>query len=435
MSQVKFLLKMNRVLFILFFATTGCGGLELDVYMPDSDSQNTVSFYNYSKEVAADTVGFVLSNDVLQRAYQMATMEWTPINPVPMNGGGFYSKGRTVKGAPYSSVKEINTYLFQDVSYYTFMTAVHNPRSVFYTEDISKAPYHGLNCAPYYGSVCSSSVMYALGIDIPFYANQIINLPYMERLQDQVIDSLRICDVIWIGGHVQMIFDVEHRADSIYRIATFESLGKSAHITDYTKEQFVSMWRNRRYIAYRYKRLKYSDEKVEFRGFDPISYNDDLCPSKGDRSVYRTTDTIRIDIFNQKYDKIILKKDSTEIASAVISGDTYEYSNLFPGIYSVCLQKDENKSAAVSFEVIETYVSYSFADAEGNLRISFRSSAKPEYVALCDLPGNSLYYPVSSRDEKRGFIIVPGAKWPEYYCKVVFKGKFGRIINNPIRVI
>ena len=31
----------------------------------------------------------------------------------------------------------------------------------------------------------------------------------------------------------------------------------------------------------------------------------DLCPSKGDRSVYRMTDTIRIDIFNQEYEKTL----------------------------------------------------------------------------------------------------------------------------------
>lgn len=427
---------MNRALFFLFFATSGCSGLELEINEPDPvlQDQDSFSYYNYTIEAYSDTASFVSSNDVLQRAYQMATMEWTPKNPVPMNGGGFYAKGRTVRGAPYSSVKEINTYLFQDVSYHTFMTAVHNPRSVLYTEDISKAPYHGLNCAPYYGSVCSSSVMYALGIDIPFYANQIINLSYMERLKEQVIDSLKICDVIWVSGHVQMIYDIEHRADSIYRIAMFESSGKSAHITDYTKEQFVRMWRNRRYTAYRYKRLKYSDETIDFRCFTPVTYNDDLCPSKGDRSVYRMTDTIRIDIFNQEYDKIVLNNDSTEVASGVVVADTYEYSNLLPGIYSVCLQKDEKKSESVSFEVIETDVSYSPADSEGNIKVCFHSSVKPEFVALCDLSGDSFYYPISSIDEEQGFIIVPRAEWSEYYCKVVFKGEFGRLINKPIRV-
>ena len=387
-----------------------------------------------STNLVLDSVGYVMSNDVLERAYQMATMEWTPTNPIPKNGGGFYAKGQTVKGVPYSSVKEINTYLFQDVSYHTFMTAVHNPRSVLYTENINIAPYHGKNCAPYYGSVCSSSVLYALGISIPYYANQIIDLPFMERLKDQVIDSLKICDIIWKSGHVQMIYDVENRADTLYQITTFESSGKSAHFTRYTKDRFYSMWRKEGYIGYRYQRLKYSDDIISFKGFDPVSYNDDLCPSKGDRSVYRTTDTVIIDIFNRNYDKIVLRRDTTLVASNIIDGDLFEYYNLSPGIYSVCLQKDEARTAEVSFEIIGTNVRCSPGNVEGTVKIYFDSSAEPEYAALCDLPGNSLCFPISPIDKERGYIIVPEANWSEYYCKVIFKGDFGRIINRPIRV-
>ena len=100
----------------------------------------------------------------------------------------------------------------------------------------------------------------------------------------------------------------------------------------------------------------------------------------------------------------------------------------------MCLQKDEAQTEEVSFEVIETNVRCSHGNAEETIIIYFDSSAKPEYAALCDLPGNSLCFPISSIDKERGYIIVPEANWSEYYCKVVFKGDFGRIINRPIRV-
>lgn len=90
------------------------------------------------------------------------------------------------------------------------MTAVYNPMSVVYTEDINQPPYHGTNCAPYYGDVCSSSVMWALGVVIPYYTSQIVNLPDMIQNKYQVIDSLKICDVIWKPGHVQMVYDMEY---------------------------------------------------------------------------------------------------------------------------------------------------------------------------------------------------------------------------------
>ena len=195
---------MNFLRILLFFpliAFTSC----------ENEDFQTIDSAYYSFESMVETPDSISSNEVLEKAYKMATIEWTPVLPVPKLGGGYYEPGKTIKGIPYSSVKEINTYLFQDVSFHTFMTAVHNPKSVLYTENISQLPYHGLNCAPYYGGVCSSTVMYALGISIPYYTKQIIDLPFMHQLEHQEVDSLKICDVIWKPGHVQMVFDVEHR--------------------------------------------------------------------------------------------------------------------------------------------------------------------------------------------------------------------------------
>ena len=416
---------MRFIYLIPFTILIGCANLELSLSSPVSQDFQDFEW---------DSLGYVTSNDVLERAYRMATIEWTPVNPIPTNDGRYYSKGQVVKGVPYSSVKEINTYLFQDVSYHTFMTAVHNPKSVLYTENISKAPYHGSNCASYYGAVCSSAVMYALGIDIPYYANQLNKLPFMKKLENQAIDSLKICDVIWKSGHVQMIYELDHRADTLYRITTFESSRSNAHFVNYSKEQFKKMWEDDGYVGYRYTKLYYSRKARDFKGFDPVIYNDDLCPSKGDRSVYRTTDTVTIDIFNLNYDNIVLRTDSITVASDDYKSDVYKYHDLLPGIYFVYLQNNGGKTSEVSFEVIETDVSYSTSDDDESIIVYFHSSAKPEYAALCDLPGNSLCYPISSDDEGQGYITVPKADWSEYYCKVVFRGKYGCIINNPIRV-
>ena len=377
---------------------------------------------------------YITSNEVLERAYQMASIEWTPIKPVPKLGGQFYSPGVTVKGVPYSSVKEINTYLFLDVSYHTFMTAVHNPESVLYTEDISKAPYHGDNCATYYGSVCSSSVMYALGISIPYYTSQIIKLPEMRKLDSQVIDSLKICDVIWKPGHVQMVYDVEYEADTLYKITTFESTGKGAHLTEYTKTQFKKMWDNDDYVGYRYNRLVYSQEREEFHDFAQIEYNDDLCPSKGDKAVYRTTDTVTINIFNPNYDRITISKDNNSTTSNLSEWDNYKYYALTPGIYTVYLSKGDEKSKPVSFEVVNTEIAFLTAKATGSINVFFHSSAQPQYVALCDMYGNSECFRISSLARQRGFISVPRPKKSELFCKVVFQGVYGRIINEPLKI-
>lgn len=426
---------MKTHLLITLSLLVGCEELELslvDDYIGHPLTEITASHIHYWD----DSLEVILSNEVLERAFQMATMEWTPIHPIPKNNGGFYLTGKKVTGAPYSSVKEINTYLFQDVSYHTFMTAVHNPKSVLYTENLSKAPYHGKNCASYYGAVCSSAVMYALGIDVPFYVRQIKELPFMEKLEDQDIDSLKICDVILNAGHAQMIFEVEHKDDSVSRITTFESTGTSARLIKHSREQFLKMWETGGYVGYRYKKLKFSEETKQLKGFEPVSYNDDLCPSKGDKSVYRTTDTVKINVFNSSYNRIALKNCSTSYKIvADICGEEHCYFDLQPGIYSVSLQKEEGESTSVSFEIIDTNVSCSESRIIDHLTVYFQSSSNPVYLTLCDLSGTSSYYHyLTAKEKERGHIFIPVLNSSGLFCKIVFKGQYGRIVNKPVKV-
>ncbi len=417
---------MKKVLSLLFilFITSGCKDIDIEArgHRTGSDS---------AKEY--DTTGVVMSNDVLERAYQMASVEWVPLNPVPKRGGDYYYPGIKVRGIPYSSVKEINTYLFQDVSYYTFMTAVHNPNSVLYTEDISQYPYHGVNCAPYYGAVCSSSVMWALGIKTPYSSEQMISHPDMKRNKDQSIDSLKICDVIWRTSHVQMIFDIEYQADTLYRITTFETSGESSHISKYTKQDFQKMWDNESYVGYRYEKIRYSDTPPTFSGFASIEYNDDLCPSKGDKAVYRTTDTVTVNIFNTLYDTITLYKGNTIISSVRTNGERHTFYNLEPGIYTVNLQDDGKKSAPISFEIVETNVHFLYEGGD-YITVYFNSSATAESTVLCDRQGRSQYYPISEKDRMLGYKRVKLVDSYDLFCKVIFKGEYGRITNKPIQL-
>ena len=118
---------------------------------------------------ATATFSFPDNNTVngalLRRADQITKLCWTPLAQVPTQGG-YFNQGRTVKGVPYSSVKEMEKFVGQYVSFYTFMTAVSNPKSVLYTENVKEPPYHGTNCSTFYGTVCSIAVNYVLGLPI-----------------------------------------------------------------------------------------------------------------------------------------------------------------------------------------------------------------------------------------------------------------------------
>lgn len=391
--------------------------------------------YNVGNDMQRIVTDSITSNEVLERAWKMASLQWTPLRPVPRCDGNYYPAGLTVTGIPYSEVKEINTYLFQDVSYHTFMTAVHSPKSVLYTVNISQPPYHGTYSATYYGAVCSSSVMWALGIGIPYYSYNLADLPDFTVNEYQEIDSLKVCDVIWKTGHVQMIYDMEYRADTLYRIKTFETSGNKAHINTYTKAQFVNMWNTCGYIGYRYNKLIHSTAPTVYQQWEPIVYNSFLCPSKGDKAVYRATDTVIIHIYDSTYTNVILSKGSTLVSSIVNHGGYVQFHDLVPGIYNVHLEKEGERTACVSFEVISTDVSYVRTDDDETILVYFESSAFPEYVAIAKQTGYSKYYPISDLDRWRGYITVPLVDYPTYYnLKVVFRGEYGKIINKPIRI-
>lgn len=134
----------------------------------------------------------------------MTDITFTPRNPIDYNSGT-YQPGTTYKGLIYSSVKETETYVGENVSFHTFITAVKNPQSKLYTERVDQYPYHGVNCKAYYGTVCSGLVSYALGL-VPRYAT--FDFPesdLMDIVDYSLPENLQIADVLWRDGHVALI--------------------------------------------------------------------------------------------------------------------------------------------------------------------------------------------------------------------------------------
>ena len=231
-----------------------------------------------------------------------------------------------------------------------------------------------------------------------------------------------------------MVYDTEFQSDTLYKIRMFEQSGKRAHISSYSKSDFRKIWEKEHYVAYRYKYVTYTKRPKSFKTFPPVDYNDDLCPSKGDRSVYRTDDNITIDIFSRDYDLIVLEKDGEVLSSDKYQGEEYQYEQLSPGVYYVYLQSGDRKTSPISFEVVDVEVNFKRGNSRKEILIYFSSSAVADYAVLCTQDGSSLFFPITDIDRGRGYISVPVWNNPKYYCKVVFKGEYGSVINKPIRV-
>ena len=156
-------------------------------------------------------------------AKALACIKWTPkYRPelgykIPVNITGsetphdFYDENGNVQswfGIPYSSVKENDKYVGLDVSVYTFMTAINNPYSLLYTENVNAlssrsswgTQYNGKNCRAYYGLTCSELTSLVAGLptgySVELHKWLFKHAAKMVEVYPQEYNSLRVGDVL-----------------------------------------------------------------------------------------------------------------------------------------------------------------------------------------------------------------------------------------------
>lgn len=381
------------------------------------------------------------ARNVLRRATQLATILWTPLCDVPCNNG-FFDANTQVVGIPYSSTKQINKYLGLDVSLHTFMTAVHNPYSVLYTENIGLPPYNGGNCACYYGTVCSTAVSYALGIDYLLTAKGFATTPEFKNVEFNTLEDLKECDVLQRSGHVFMIYKMDKDdSGAVTKVTIFEAAGRTAHLTEYSSSDFLYRIESEHMQPLRYSNLDgvkdYSPSPYVIVGSEPIqsvTFNSSLCPNRGDKSVYRTDEAVIIDVLDNKYDTIVLKKNGSIYRKIAINGIINDLGYLEQGQYEIYLQNATTLSDCVWITVMEPIVTVKRVNDK--VRITFECAlAEPSYcLVTTEIGGNKYTHVLSEQEKKQGFVDLEMSVKDSYYYKVVFSSPFGTIINKPIRL-
>ena len=375
---------------------------------------------------------------VLRRASQMAMITWTPLRDVPRNGGVFEA-GISVTGIPYSSTKQINKYLGFDVSYHTFMTAVHNPYSVLYTENIGKPPYGGVNCASFYGTVCSASVAYALDLDYPLVSSKFPETEDFEEIALSKLDDLRPCDVLFRPGHVFMIYKLDKdKGGSIDHVTIFEAASRIACLTRYSASDFIERIKTENLIALRYKKLDQVTEyepspyvAVGTESRQQVKYNEALCPNRGDRAVYRTDESVVVDVFESSYSSMIIEKSGDIVIQKDIIEPINDVGFLPPGEYEIYLSNGTVRSESSKIIVADPKLSVKVSD---KVHLSFScDQATPVYCVFTNSTGGNLFtYVFNETDIECGYVDLDALSGGPYYYKVVFMTPFGTVINKPV---
>lgn len=434
---------MNRYFLIfLFFLTVGCA--------KDDDLLSEVEILSDKETV--EELPLIPKNAIevgrlnaVKKAYQMTDLEFTPLLPIEANTST-YQNGKTYKGLIYSFGKEIGTDVGINVSFHTFMTAIHNPHSKIYTDIINLPPYHGINCKSYYGTVCSGLVSYALGLDYGTFDFPVSEL--MEEVDYVNIDSLHIADILWSNQHVALITNVfRNSKNQVKEIEISEAIQIGCKRATISSSKFVSMMNSTYQNVFRYKDIASNDDYQSIPQFvavldeTPMSYayNKDLCADKGDKACYREDEDVIVNILRD-YNYLDVYKDGEPYLRIDGSAERDVNLNHLPyGDYKayICYGSAQTVSDPTLWKVVNMELTPDLSTG----RLYFSSAnAIPDKINFSDISGKRKYphtqlfcSVLTEEDRSRGYIEIPKelTMKDRPYIHFFFSTEYGKIQHSP----
>ena len=288
---------------------------------------------------------------------QLCNIEWKTVNNGMPNASdsNTIAEGTTVKGMPYSSASMEDGYIGIGISIYTFMSAVHNPRSVLYTE-MSK----GYTGYAYYGTICTSLICAAWGLPCLITT---VAFPKWSEVEQVAFADLEIGDMILslTEGHAKIISGVVRDSNGdITSIRTSESKYNDCITNNYqTYSAFTTA--HSTYLGYRYKHIDSVDsyEPVPFIRFFDEPYLDavfpDIMTGFGDKVTRKKGTDVRINVLNTEgYSSIQIYKNNELIETKYTLVD-FTISSPGIGAYEVRLV-GEKKTSSTYFDIVDCYI-------------------------------------------------------------------------------
>lgn len=424
-----------------------------------SVEQNPLRAIN-STSSGRDIPQSIAIRNAYKKAHQLLDLPWVALLPYPKTETpNTYAQPGDKIAVPYSSVKEYNKFVGFNVSIRTFMTAVHNPYSLMYTEDTLEThqqsaygiEYHGSNCGPYFGDVCSSFDLLALGLTIPWTTDQfdyLEKIGRLHRLTDQSANGVRLMDIIWEPGHTTLVTDILRDERGTPTQITVSEYGPKT--TNYTPEQFNERLRTKHGIIYMYmdlyKNLEYSPSEFVAVDGEPTppeyTYNDDICTFAGDYACFNSGEDIYINYAAGNYTQMQVYKGETliETISLVAADHAVKITPDGYGKYKARLTNGNDNSDYTYFEIVDTNLSASYSN--GQLTINFSSAnGEPSYAEIVNRAGFTRgFIELDEKAISEGTITVnpqmilaeqlPGTSLPStFYPRVLFKGEYGMVAN------
>ena len=321
-----------------------------------------------------------------KRAEQLTKLIWKPVIDKAYKRDDYPAtlrKDQIQIGVPYSEVGDQNKFVGKQVSFKTFLSALKNPISLFYTEtpyDIAnqtRTSEYGINYISneddttlYYGTVCACFADYVYGIDVNYTARYYL---YKDWMNAQTITANSDCsnimplDCLAVNGHVIIVIDVLRDTDGNVRfIETAESRTVNCRIHYYTPDEFLSLLNS--YTLRRFSGITVPEpEEIPTESFE-----NDIYTFAGDYATFLQNEPVHISVKDNNWSGIKVKKNGTVIGTYdftnartfTIEGQTWydvdisdlfvgeEYAEGEHGVYTCVAYNGNTESNPTHFEVL-----------------------------------------------------------------------------------
>ena len=226
----------------------------------------------FTTQVSAASLSAGQKN-IVARAYQQVQIKWTPVKNVDgyLNSKGTltatYKKGTTYQGIPYGQLVDSGKYVPNSASFDTFLKAVANENSVFYT---SRGKYGKLE-STYYGSDCSAFVSYAYGIG-RMTTTGIASSSQFTKVSGG-IQKAQVGDCYnKSGDHVVLITGLTYDSNGkVTKVEISEQTPPKARTITYTAAQIESKFESGGYTLLRFKNRDSVAAPVSYTGYKSLS--------------------------------------------------------------------------------------------------------------------------------------------------------------------
>lgn len=293
--------------------------------------------------------------DALCVTKQICLTDWeTMAQNMPKTSSTYYEEDEKTKGMPYSSASFEDGYIGLSISLYTYMSAVHNPRSVLYT--LRSKGYTGV---AYYGTVCTSLICAAWGLPCLYTTAA---LPKCDFITPVSFADMELGDMMLNAGHARLITGLKRDANGVItHVQTSESVTPHCRQNDYESySSFVS--RNSDYTMYRYEKIN------EVNSYEPspfIALLDEIGTSVvfpdimtcfGDKVTRKYGENVTINVLdNTGYTKIEIYRDGILIDTKTSLVD-FVLTAPIAGLYE-CRMIGDKKTSSTYFDIVDCTIS------------------------------------------------------------------------------